>query len=376
MWRRIGVMFKKELRQVWREPKMRALLFGPPVVQLIVFGYAVNLDVPNCRLGWMDRDDSVSSRELQASFAGSKYFSMAARPRTEAEVEQLLDRGDAVVAVRVPPGFEADLKRGRVVTIQALIDGADSNTASIVIGYVRRVVGGFSASVLVERLDRQGLKGEQLPGIRSEPRIWFNENLESRVYFVPGVVVNIIGLVTVLLTALAVVREKEIGTMEQLMVTPIRPFELMLGKTLPFGLIGLLEVGLVVAAALLVFDIPFRGNPLLLVGLSVLFLLATLGSGLLISTLSNTQQQAMMGSFFFFLPVFMLSGFAFPIRNMPEPVQYLTYLNVMRYFLEATRGIFLKGVGLEVLWPQALAMLVIGVGMIVLSAARFRKRLD
>jgi ABC-2 type transport system permease protein len=212
--------------------------------------------------------------------------------------------------------------------------------------------------------------------LKASTRVWFNPGLESRDYFVPGVVVNIITLVTLMLTALAIVREKEIGTMEQLMVTPIRPIELILGKTLPFALVGLVEVVLVTAAALAIFRIPFRGSPLLLLGCSALFLMTTLGAGLFISTISHTQQQAMMASFFFFLPAFMLSGFMFPIRNMPVTVQYLSYLNPLRYFTEIVRGIFLKGTGVEALWPQMLSMAVFGVAVLLLSALRFHKRLD
>jgi ABC-2 type transport system permease protein len=209
-----------------------------------------------------------------------------------------------------------------------------------------------------------------------EQRAWFNEELKSRNYFVPGVVMNIITLITLMLTAMAIVREKEIGTMEQLMVTPVRPIELMLGKTIPFALIGLFDMALATTTALVVFHVPFRGTVWMLLGASCLFLLTTLGAGLFLSTISRTQQQAMMSAFFFFMPVFMLSGFSFPIRNMPEGVQWLTYLNPLRYFIEILRGIFLKGTGVEVLWPQLGMMGVLGVTILLASAARFRKRVE
>jgi ABC-2 type transport system permease protein len=215
-----------------------------------------------------------------------------------------------------------------------------------------------------------------MPQVEARTRVWFNPDLHSRNYFVPGVIANIIMLVTLMLTALAIVREKEIGTMEQLMVTPLRPIELMLGKTLPFALVGLVDVVVITAAALIIFHIPFRGNPLLLLASAVLYLLTSLGAGLFLSTISQTQQQAMMASFFFTTPAFMLSGFSFPIRNMPVFVQYLTYLNPIRYFMEIVRGIFLKGVGLSALWPQMLALLVYGVTVLSLSVARFHKSLD
>jgi len=215
-----------------------------------------------------------------------------------------------------------------------------------------------------------------VPQLTARSRIWFNPDLRSRNYFVPGVVANIIMMVTLMLTALAIVREKEIGTMEQLMVTPVRPIELMLGKTLPFAVVGLLDVALVSTVALLVFHVPFRGSVLLLFACAVLFLMTTLGAGLFLSTISHTQQQAMMASFFFSMPAFMLSGFAFPIRNMPLVVQYLAYLNPLRYFIEIVRGLFLKGAGISVLWPQMACLAVYGVATLGLSAARFQKKLD
>src|SRR6185312_1840298 len=214
------------------------------------------------------------------------------------------------------------------------------------------------------------------PSVDARSRVWFNPDLYSRNYFVPGVIANIIMVVTVMLTALAIVREKEIGTMEQLMVTPMRPIELILGKTLPFAIVGLIDVALVTTVALLVFHIPLRGNLVLLFVCSILYLLTTLGAGLFLSTISRTQQQAMMANFFFTTPAFMLSGFAFPIRNMPEAVQYLTYLNPLRYFIEIVRGLFLKGVGVSVLWPQMVCLAVYGVAALGLSALRFHKSLD
>jgi ABC-2 type transport system permease protein len=238
------------------------------------------------------------------------------------------------------------------------------------------VVARFNLEYQKALLSSHGIALTSIPQVNLANRTWFNPNLRSRDYFIPGVVVNIIALVTIMLTSMAVVREKEIGTMEQLLVTPIRPFELMLGKTIPFAVIGLLEVALITVAALFIFEIPFRGSYSLLLICSILFLLTTLGAGLLISTVSGTQQQAMMGSFFFFLPTFMLSGFAFPISSMPVVVQYMTYLNPVRYYLEIVRGIFLKGTGIGVHWPQMVALFAFGLAMVILSSAQFHKRLD
>ncbi len=377
MLERIREIVRKEFRVVLREPRMRYILLIPPLVQLIVFGYAVNLDVENARMAWMDLDRTPASRELLARFHGSGRFEVVATPSSEEQVERLLDRGEAQAVVRVLPGFERDIQRGRTTAVQILIDGTNSNTASLVSSFAVQIVSDYSSALMLERQNlRFGAVNVSAPSVVARSRVWFNPDLRSRNYFVPGVVVNIIMLVTIMLTALAIVREKEIGTMEQLMVTPIRPIELMIGKTLPFAVVGLLDVVLVTSAALVVFRIPLRGSPLLLLFCAALFLLTTLGAGLFLSTISQTQQQVMMATFFFTTPAFMLSGFAFPIGNMPVAVQYLTYLNPVRYFMEIVRGIFLKGAGISILWPQMAALAVYGVTVLGLSAARFRKRLD
>jgi ABC-2 type transport system permease protein len=331
----------------------------------------------------MDMDRTPLSRELRERFEGSGRFDVVALPANEEEVQQTLDRGTAQAVVRVLPRFERDVLRGHPTEVQVLIDGTNSNTASLVSSYAGEIIAGFSQDVLagqqnVRVLTRSpgGPVNMGIPQVNARTRVWFNPDLYSRNYFVPGVIANIIMIVTLMLTALAIVREKEIGTMEQLMVTPIRPLELMLGKTLPFALVGLLDVALITSVALLIFHIPFRGSVLLLFACSVLFLMTSLGAGLFLSTISQTQQQAMMANFFFTTPAFMLSGFAFPIRNMPQVVQWLTYLNPLRYFIEIVRGIFLKGVGVTVLWPQMAALAVYGVTVLGLSAARFHKTLD
>lgn len=383
MWERIREIVRKEFRQTLRDPRMRVLLVGPPILQLIIFGYAVNLDVEHSRLAWMDMDRTPESRELRAAFEGSPYFEVSATPGNDAVAQDMVDHSEVIAAVRILPGFGRDIQRGNASSVQILLDGTNSNTAAIVSSYATQIVSGYAARTLAEQQNAKILAraapaaaATSLPALAAETRVWFNAALKSRDYFVPGVVMNIIALVTVMLTSMSIVREKEIGTMEQLMVTPIRPIELMLGKVLPFAVVGIFEVCVVTAAALVVFRTPFRGNPLTLLACAVLFLLTTLGVGLFISTISNTQQQAMMSSFFFFLPVMLLSGFSFPIPNMPAAVQYLTYLNPLRYFMQILRGIFLKGVGVDVLWPQMAALAVFGVAIIVLSALRFHKRLD
>jgi len=383
MWERILEIVRKEFRQTFRDARRRALLFGPPLLQLIVFGYAVNLDVQNARLAWVDRDNTPESRNLRASFESSHYFQVVATPSRPSDVRDLLDQGDIQAAVQVLPGFGRDIRRGNTAGVQILVDGTNSNTAAIVMNYANQIVVSRAVAAMSESQGSRVMNSGSTAPVRTSPaavtaelRVWFNPDLKSRNYFVPGVVVNIIALVTIMLTAMSIVREKEVGTMEQLMVTPIRPVELMLGKILPFALIGILEVAMVIAAALIVFHIPFRGSLVTLFGCSVLFLLTSLGAGLFISTVSHTMQQAMMASFFFFMPAMLLSGFAFPVRNMPPAVQYLTYLNPLRYFMEIVRGIFLKGTGVEFLWPQMLALLVLGAIILTLSSLRFHKRLD
>lgn len=383
MWERIREIIIKELRQTLRDPRMRGTLLMPPLIQMLVFGFAVNLDVEHARIAWMDLDQSVASRELEDEFTSTGRFAVARRVTSEAETQQALDRGDVDAAIRVMPGFAADLARGREASVQVLVDGSNSNTASIISNQATQIIRQYSTRHLSE-LQRQKMVGRAvdrplyaaLPNLTAEPRVWFNPELRSRNYFVPGILVNIIMLVTISLTSIAIVREKEIGTMEQLMVTPIRPIELIIGKTLPFAAIGVFQLVFVSTIALAVFRVPMAGSPWLLLLASIFFIACTLGLGLFISTVSNTQQQAMMTTLFLFQPMFMLSGFSFPIQNMPQVVQWATYLNPMRYFMDIVRGIFLKGVGLDSLWPQIGMLAILGASVLTASALRFQKRLD
>ena len=385
MWDRIKEIIRKEFYQTLRDPRTRGLLFGPPLIQLIIFGFAVNMDVQLTRIAWMDSDRTSESRALLSAFKGSKYFLVQEVLDRDDQIDGVLDGGRTQAVVRVLPGFTRSIYRGDAAEVQILVDGTNSNTAGIISNYISQAVAGFAAAVFQERQSsRMMARTENISGpapgpgggLAVESRVWFNPDLRSRNYFVPGVIVNIIALVTIMLTAMSIVREKEIGTMEQLMVTPLRPIELMLGKLLPFAFVGILQAVAITAAALLIFRIPLRGSAVLLFVSALFFLLTTLGIGLFISTISRTQQQAMMSSFFFFMPALLLSGFAFPIRNMPLPVQYLTYLIPLRYFMEIVRGLFLKGTGIQYLWPQVAALFVFGVAILGLSALRFRKRLD
>jgi ABC-2 type transport system permease protein len=385
MRQRLRAIIRKEFIQALRDPRMRSMLFLPPLIQLLVFGYAVNLDVDTATIAWMDQDRSPQSRELRAAFEGSGHFTIGALPLDERAMQSALDHGQVDGVIRILPGFARDVTRGRASSVQILLDGTNSNTASLVSGYAAQVIATYSQEVSGDAQRARLVAGTTvsggplslpMPRVVARTRVWYNPDLKSRNYFIPGVVVNIIALVTLSLTAMAIVREKEIGTMEQLMVTPIRPVELILGKTLPFVLVGYWDLVLVTTAALLLFHVPFNGNFFLLLFAAGMFLLTTLGAGLFISTISRTQQQAMMATTLFFQPFFMLSGFSFPIRNMPEGVQWLTYLDPVRYFMEVVRGVFLQGAGFTTLWPQILALAVYGVIVLWLSINRFHKQLE
>jgi ABC-2 type transport system permease protein len=373
---RLYHMLVKEFLQLFRDPKLRRMVFLTPLVQVLVFGYAVSMDVRNVPTAVADLDRSVSSRDLLSGFSSSGCFRFVAEAQDEAAAKEMLDRGTVEVILRIDPGFEGDLRAGRTGRLQVIADGTDSNTARIALDYAGRIAGRFSDRVLLTRIVR--LRGGAPPPAPVElvPRAWFNENLESRNFFVPGVIALLVMLVTLTLSSMSVVREKEIGTIEQILVSPITPTEFILGKTVPFALIGYADVLLIAAAGVLWFDVPIRGSLLLLLAATTLYLMTTLGIGLFLSTVSRTQQQAMMSVFFFYFPCVLLSGFMFPIANMPEPVQVLTYLDPLRYYLVVVRGIFLKGSGLSTLWPQLAALFAMGLATLFFATRRFRKTLS
>ena len=375
MIERIRRMLVKEFLQALRDYRMRSTIFLLPLIQVLVFGYAITTDVKHVALAVYDLDNTVASRDLISRFAGSGYFEIVNYVYDDAAARSLLDHSSVRLVLRINAGFQADLAAGRVAQVQALLDGSDSNTAGIVLNYSNEIVGQANFDALVDRVTRV-LGTFQRPGQADlQTRAWFNENLESRNFFVPGVIALIVTLITLMLTSIAVVREYEIGTIEQIMVTPIRPIEFILGKTVPFALIGFADVLLITAVGVYWFEVPIRGSIPLLLLATGLYLLTSLGVGLLISTISRTQQQALMTSFLFFAPAILLSGFVFPIANMPQVVQWLTYLNPLRYFLVIIRGIFLKGVGLQILWPQMVALTIIGVLTFTLAVRRFHKTL-
>jgi ABC-2 type transport system permease protein len=375
MFKRVRFIFVKELIQVLRDRRLRITLIFPPIFQLIVFGYAANLDVKNITTAIRDLDQSADSRDLTGRFMSSKYFKIVSYPQTPKEIEALIKKGEITLSLEIPSGFSQKLKKGNTATLQIIVDGTESNTAMIALGYVSRILSEYSTEIIVKKLNQEGMRDFEEAGVELEHRVWFNPNLESRFFYVPGVIATIAFLLPMILTAQAIVREREMGTLEQIMVTPIRSWELVLGKTLPFALIGLMDVVMIALVGVFWFKVPLRGNPLVLLLGNILFLMSSVGIGLFISTISSTQQQAQISTFFFMNPAFILSGFAFPLENMPEWLQYLTYINPLRYFLVIIRGTFLKGIGLEILWPQMLALAILGGLMITLSSMRFRKRL-
>jgi ABC-2 type transport system permease protein len=375
MWERVYHILLKEFLQVLRDPRMKAVIFVTPIIQLLVFGYAVTTDVKNIATAVYDLDRTPQSRELLSRFFASAYFRPQEYVSQVTRIRELMDRAKVSAAIQINAGFAAKLAAHEKVAIQMIVDGTDSNTATVVMSYAAKIIKNYNEDLAVEAI---GLpQGASLrKGIDLKNRAWFNINLESRMFYVPGVIALIGMLITLMLTSMAVVREREIGTLEQLMVTPMRPVELILGKTLPFALIGFFDVALITAVAVFWFKVPIEGSLLLLFFATGLFLMSTLGTGLFISTISSTQQQAMMSTFFFYFPAVLLSGFMFPIANMPVVVQWITYVNPLRYFLVIIRGLFLKGIGAEILWPQMLALGILGTIVLTLSSLRFSKRLE
>jgi ABC-2 type transport system permease protein len=383
MWQRLKSMLVKEFIQAFRNPRMRIILFLPPLVQLLIFGYAANTDIRNISLGVYDLDNTPESREMIEHFASSGYFRVTESPRGPQEIRRRIDEGKISAVLQINSGFARQLRTRQGTTVQVVVDGTDSNTASVVAAYAQRIVAEYSRQILVQRIFSLPNIPDEMKrpffvkgGIEVESRAFFNPNLESRNFYVPGIMAFLIMLVTLLLTCMAIVREREIGTMEQLIVSPIRPFELILGKTIPFAIIGYIDVLIVTLVGVFWFEVPIRGSILLLLAATTLYLLSSLGIGLFISTISQTQQQAMMTMFFFFVPALLLSGFVFPISNMPPIVQYLTYADPLRYFLVIIRGIFLKGSGFDILWPQMLALAILGGIVFTFSSLRFRTRME
>jgi len=367
---------KKELLELRRDPRLFAIVIIAPIVQLNVLGYAATTDVKDIPIAIVDADRSTASQELVHRFETSANFKIVAMPGSTSEIDRYLDRGEAWMAINIPPDYGRRVASGRATAIQIVSDGTDSNSTGVAMGYAQMLIGGHVQDLAAAQSGGQA----QLPAgglVQPEIRVWFNARLESRDFMIPGIVALLLLVITTNLSAMAIVREKEIATLEQLNVTPLARWELITGKLLPYAAIGIIDVILVLVVAIYWFEVPMRGSVTLLFAMSLLYLVATLGLGLFVSTISSTQQQAMMTTvFFFMMPMVLLSGFVFPIENMPQWIQPLTYLIPLRYFLVIVRGIFQKGLGLEVLWPQAVALLAWGLAVLTLATLRSSKRLS
>lgn len=369
--RRILFLMRKELLELRRDPRLFSIVIIAPIVQLNVLGYAATTDVKDIPIAIVDADRSSASRELMHRFETSSNFKIVAMLGSTDEIDRYLDRGEAWMALSIPPDYGRKVAAARRTSLQIVADGTDSNSTGLAMNYAQTLIAGYMQ-------DLAHASGQAAPAalVQPEIRVWFNARLESRDFMIPGIVALLLLVITTNLSAMAIVREKEVGTLEQLNVTPLARWELITGKLLPYAMIGIIDVVLVLIVAIYWFEVPMRGSIPLLFGMCLIYLVCTLGLGLFVSTISKTQQQAMMTSIFFFLtPMLYLSGFVFPIENMPRWIQPLTYLIPLRYFLVIVRGIFQKGLGVEVLWPQAAALLVWGLAVLTLATVRSSKRL-
>jgi len=377
MLTRIRAIATKEFLHVIRDVRSLVAAMGLPLVMLVLYGYAINLDVKHVPTALYDQDRTQASRDLAGAFSRSGYFDINYAVSRESRIGEALDRGLASVVLVIPRGFAAHIARGKNTPVQVIVDGSDSTTATTAIGYANAIIQQESLKVTIEAIRRLGFADVQrfIP-VDARLRIWYNPELESANFMVPGLIATVLMILAALITSLTVVRERERGTIEQLVVSPILPHELMLGKMIPYIIIAFVDVVLVTVAGRLIFDVPLRGSVILLLALSAVFVAAALGLGLFISAAAKTQQGAttvaLIGTL---LPTILLSGFVFPISSMPRIIQALTYLIPARHFLVIVRAIFLKGVGLSAVWPQALILAAFAAAMLALSSLGFKKRL-
>ncbi|MBU1677546.1 MAG: ABC transporter permease [Bacteroidetes bacterium] len=370
-------IIKKEFLQFKRDPKMFGMILVAPVIQLIFLGYAVNMDVENVETIVFDQSKTETSRNFIQGLESSGYFNVKYFAKNYSDVQTIIENGDAKLGLVIPIDFEEKIERNETAPLQAIFDGSDGNTASISAGYVQGVVNRFTKDIMLNYLDSHGQKISLVPTIESEIRVWYNPELKTRNFMVPGIVGLLLSIITLILTSLAIVKEKEIGTLEQIIVSPIKPYQIIMGKLIPFAILGFIAVLVVITAMQLIFGIAVRGSITFLLFSSFVFILSTLGFGLFVSTISKTQQQAMMLAIFVvLLPMVFLSGFAFPIENMPEAIQYITHIIPLKYFMKIIRGVILKGTGFVELWFDLLILFILGLTVLILSAIRFSKRLE
>ena len=375
MLQRIRRTLIKEFLQMLRDPRMRIAIFGVPVIQMTIMAFALTTDVMNIRMAVLDMDKTPASRELSNGFTASRYFRVVTNLTSDQEITSLLDHGEARVVLSIPADFERDILSERTAKVQLITDGTDSNSTAIALGYAGGIISEFSDKEQNKRLDRKGTTTSPIQ-VETVTRAWFNTNQESKYYYVPSLIATMLLIFSMLLTSIGIVREKEIGTIEQVMVTPIRGLEFILGKTIPYMITGYISMTIMLCVAFLVFGVHVKGSLLLLYVLSGLYLCGNMGLALIISVSAQTQQQALLTSFLILMPCVMLSGFMFPITNMPEPVQVATWLNPMRWYLVILRGIVMKSIGIEVLWPAILAQTALTVSFIAIAVSRFRKTLS
>lgn len=377
----IKSMLKKEFKQLFREPRLRFMIVAPPIFMLMIFGYAVNTDVKNAHLAVLDEDKSAMSREFIQCFTASPTFDYYASVDSSRYAVQLLDRGDIDFFLQIEQGFSRNIRKGIPAQVQVIIDGSDSSRASVIMSYINGVVSTYTQGLLKNKLQRAAMlnntAARKLPGmVQLEQRIMFNQSLVSLNYFLPSIIGILITLITVMVPSMSIVREREAGTIEQINVSPMRPMEYILGKMIPFAIVAFVDICIITFLSIAWFHVPFRGSFLFLLFSGIIFILSTLSIGLYISTISSTQQQAMLSTFLFFIPAILLSGFIFPIYAMPKSMQLITYVNPLRYFIEITRSIFLKGVGITVLWKDVVSMLLIGIILLFMSVKRYHKRME
>ena len=375
MFTRITALIVKEFLQVFRDPRMKFVMFVSPIVQIMVFGYAATMDITNVPMAVYDLDNTKQSRDVIRDFSYSKYFDIQRYLQKESDINYVMSHAVIKSVIKFNHGFGQDLTGNKSAQMQIIVDGTDSNAAQIILGYAGTIINNYNAKILQQRSQIYLKRKKIYPIVDLRDREWFNENLYSKNFYLPGVIAMIVTLMSLILTSMAIVREKEIGTMEQLIVSPIKPMELILGKITPFGIIAIIQMVMIATVGVLWFKIPLRGSIPLLFGCTLIYLLTSLGIGLFISTISATQQEAMMSIFLFYFPAILLSGFAFPVANMPHWVQIITIFNPLKYYLIILRSIFLKGVGVPVLWDEMLVLLIMGAVVITASSLRFRKNL-
>lgn len=375
MIHRLKQMLIKEFLQMLRDPRMRLVIFGMPVIQMVIMAFALTTDVTDIRTALLDMDKTPSSRELISDFTAGGYFQIVHEALSQKEIVDLLDHAIVRAVIYIPSGFEKTIARGSTAKVQVLTDGTDSNSTAIVQGYAGGIIQAYSKRKLKIRMENQEIKQvSDLLDIRE--RAWYNSNQESRYYFVPSLIAVMLFIFSLLLVSIGIVKEKEIGTIEQVMVTPIRKIEFILGKTIPYMVTGFISMTIMLFVAHMIFNIQIKGSLALLYALSGLYLFGNMGIALMISASASTQQQAMLTSFLILMPCVMLSGFMFPIKNMPDLVQFATFLNPMRWYLQILRGIVMKGVGIKVLWPAIAGQAALALVFISLAWARFSKTLS